>query len=216
MQLQRVGESHVEGRGESQLLADAYRQHAAMHEHRAPAGVCRRLNHGFGASVRHRVAVHPREQANGVQPAAQRDLHALQRAFFQRVHHEEAEKTVRETPPRRSPPRPRRPACWRSARRASRRARRVRPPTRGPVPPDLRQAVPSLLSRPPARPSCPPANPVRRRIFVKKSERARRRPRSHPRELASGLFQCVMPAASASCVSPATLFTPSFFIIVFR
>ena len=43
-----------------------------------------------------------------------------------------------------------------------------------------------------------------------------RRRRYHPTGFASGLFQCVRPAASASCVRPATLLTPSFFIIVLR
>ena len=103
VQIQRIGEAHIERRAQPQLLADPHRQHAAMHEHRAPAEAGRRPNHRFRARVLTVRSGACREQANRVQAAAQRDLHPLHRAFFQRVHHEEPEKPVGALPPRLSP-----------------------------------------------------------------------------------------------------------------
>ena len=51
MQVDRIREAHVERGGQPQLLADAYREHAAVHEYRAASGARRRFDYGFGARV---------------------------------------------------------------------------------------------------------------------------------------------------------------------
>ena len=104
----------------------------------------------------------------------------------------------------------------RSTRRARRRARRVPPPSALRVRADRPPAIPFGGLRHILHAFSGTARRANRKSAAKRSAHARRKPPDHPTGFASGLFQLVMPAASASCVRPATLLTPSFFIMVLR
>jgi hypothetical protein len=64
---QRVTESKIEGRWQAELLPDANRQHAAMHED-CRATCSRRTKDFFHPLVVQLIAMHRGEEANGSQP----------------------------------------------------------------------------------------------------------------------------------------------------
>ena len=183
VQVERIREAHVEGRGQPELLANAHRQHAAVHEHGASAIAGRRsrmMASARGSWIEYRCIAGNRQMACRPQRSA---ICARSSArLFQRIDHGVSEEPVGKAPRRRSLPMLHRPARWRSAPRAPRRGRPARPPRRAPVPPGLRRAAPS----PAASATCsgglsalvPQAS---KRTSAKRSARARRRRKVTPR-----------------------------------
>src|ERR1017187_5065202 len=222
VQIDGVGEAHVERRRQTELLPNAHGEDAAVDEHGAAGHAGGFLEDRPHALVLHRVAVHGREEADGAQTACQGGTHAPAGVLLQRIEHEVAEEPVRAGGHRR------RHRGFVAGHAGDQRglchgvgvqfphpgASQVRGILGRRLPTQERGRLGYGLAALGGQRS---QEPVREEmdVGVRDGEIA---PRGLHRaySFASGLFQCVRPAARASCVRPATLFTPSFFIMVLR
>src|SRR5262245_47164293 len=80
VQIERIGKTHIERRAQAELLPHAYRQHSAMHEHRASLRR-RSIEDRMYAVIVHVVSMHRWEKTDCIQTGS--DV----RTFRQRVDH---------------------------------------------------------------------------------------------------------------------------------
>ena len=160
VQVQRIGEPHVEGRGKPQLLADPHREHAAMHEYgaaAAPPPVPATAPPAV-SWIAYRCMAGNRQMA--CKPLADRG------AVRQRIHHGVGVEAVRIGAGRGQGGGFVAAERWRSGPPVPRRGGPVPPPTAGPVRRRPPAAIPSPLPRPlppPDLPHCAPSASKKRR-----------------------------------------------------
>ena len=209
-----VGIPHVERRSQAQLPPHAHREDATMHKHNRAGMRSGGFEDRAHARVRQGVTMHGGEQANTLHAAASQSfLHALDASG--------AAGLAMKKPQKRSGcgSRPRQPnlrlrECWRSARPWPRCFVQFRfhAAARSSQDAGMRQSSvrPKSSSAARFRP------PAARKTPGEKKWTCASQTGNHPTEFASGLFQCMRPAAKAIWVTPATLLTPSFFISILR
>ena len=96
-QREGITQAPVEAAGQTELLADAHRERAAVRKHHGP--MCRgRCKHALDARLVEPVTVHGREEAHASQPELRQTLlQPLIGAVSRRIVHEEADEPPRVT-----------------------------------------------------------------------------------------------------------------------
>ena len=207
----------------SPSFPEAHAQHAAMHEYSRRAALSAHRAANERADPANGETMHGRKQAKCRRMSSEK-LRELPRPG---IDHGDAKKRSGR-PLRRAPPSRRRRECWRSEPPSHRRDDPARRPKLRPAARDIRAAC---------QPSCSPTASMVKPRFCAPAQRRNGAKEMHVRvgdgEGAPGRPACciapielerswpppgswVSPVDSASCVRPATLFTPSFFIMVLR